>query len=57
MLHVTAIAVADEICGAAELVMGKITKCPVAIVRGYEFKKENTSITELIRSEDEDLFR
>lgn len=57
MLHVTAIAIADEICGAAELVMGKITKCPVAIVRGYEFKKENTSITELIRSEDEDLFR
>ena len=33
-LRVTEIAVADEIAGAAELVMGKLDRCPVAIVRG-----------------------
>ena len=57
ILRVTAIAIADEICAAAELVMGKTTKCPVAIVRNYEYQKESSSIRKLIRSEEEDLFR
>jgi coenzyme F420-0:L-glutamate ligase/coenzyme F420-1:gamma-L-glutamate ligase len=57
ILRVTAIAVADEICGAAELLMKKTTKCPVVIIRGYEFKKETSSINQMIRSENEDLFR
>ena len=35
-LHVTEVAVADEVAGAAELVMGKATAVPVAIVRGLE---------------------
>src|SRR6266851_7554325 len=34
-LRVTEIAVADEIAGAAELVMGKLDRCPVAIARGF----------------------
>ena len=33
-LHSTVIATADEIAGAAELVMGKLDRIPVAIVRG-----------------------
>ena len=33
-LHATTIAVADEIAGAAELVMGKTERVPAAIVRG-----------------------
>ena len=37
IMQVTAIAVADEICSAAELVMGKVQKCPIAIVRNYNF--------------------
>lgn len=57
ILRVTAIAIADEICGAAELVMGKTTKCPAVIVRNYEYQKNSSSISELIRVEDEDLFR
>jgi len=57
ILRVTAIAVADEICGAAELEMKKATNCPVVIIRGYEFKKEDSSINPLIRSEKDDLFR
>src|SRR6266571_2873570 len=33
-LRVTEIAIADEVAAAAELVMGKLDRCPVAIVRG-----------------------
>ena len=57
ILRVTAIAIADELSGASELVMGKSLKCPVAIIRDYSFKSENQSIEELIRPEHEDLFR
>ena len=57
ILHITAIAIADEICAAAELVMKKTTKCPVVIIRDCEFKKEDASINQIIRPEQEDLFR
>ena len=57
ILRVTAIAIADELSSASELVMGKSLKCPVAIIRDYSFKFEDYSIDELIRSEREDLFR
>ncbi|TAK27098.1 MAG: coenzyme F420-0:L-glutamate ligase [Nitrosarchaeum sp.] len=56
-LRVTAIAIADELCSAAELVMKKATNCPVAVIRGYDFKNENSSIDDLIRPQNEDLFR
>ena len=57
ILHVTAIAVADELSSAAELVMGKTSKSPIAIIRNYSFKIEEHVIDELIRPEHEDLFR
>ena len=57
ILRVTAIAVADELCSSAELVMGKTKKTPVAVIRDYSFSQENKTIQELIRSEKEDLFR
>ncbi|MEX0861312.1 coenzyme F420-0:L-glutamate ligase [Nitrosopumilus sp.] len=57
VLRITAIAVADELSAAAELVMGKSLKCPVALIRDYSFKFENSSIEKLIRPECEDLFR
>ena len=56
-LRVTAIAVADELSGAAELVMGKSLNCPVVLIRDYSFDVEDHMIDELIRSESEDLFR
>jgi coenzyme F420-0:L-glutamate ligase/coenzyme F420-1:gamma-L-glutamate ligase len=34
-LHITQMAVADELAGAAELVKGKSEQVPVAVVRGY----------------------
>lgn len=62
-LQVTEVAIVDEIAGAAELVMGKSTGTPVAIVRGVEesaFKLGNARVgvmENLIRSPQEDLFR
>ncbi|MDH3312323.1 MAG: coenzyme F420-0:L-glutamate ligase [Nitrosopumilus sp.] len=57
ILRVTAIAVADEISSAAELVMGKALNSPIAIIRNYSFEIEEHVIDELIRPEHEDLFR
>jgi len=57
ILRVTAIAIADELSSASELVMGKSLKCPIAIIRDYSFKIEDHSTDELIRPEHEDLFR
>lgn len=56
-LRVTAIAIADELCSSAELVMKKTTNCPVVIIRGYDFKSESSTINNLIRHQNEDLFR
>jgi coenzyme F420-0:L-glutamate ligase / coenzyme F420-1:gamma-L-glutamate ligase len=57
-LRVTEIAVADEIASAAELVMGKAERTPVAIVRGYNFEKASkTSVKSLLRAKERDLFR
>jgi coenzyme F420-0:L-glutamate ligase/coenzyme F420-1:gamma-L-glutamate ligase len=55
-LEATIIAIADEIAGAAELVMGKSDGIPVAIVRGIEGAAGEGSARELIRPPEEDLF-
>ena len=57
VLRITAIAIADELSSAAELVMGKTKKCPVVIVRNYSFKVGCNTIHDLIRPENEDLFK
>jgi coenzyme F420-0:L-glutamate ligase/coenzyme F420-1:gamma-L-glutamate ligase len=57
ILRITAIAIADELSSAAELVMGKTKKCPVAIIRNYSFNVGNNTIQDLIRPENEDLFK
>ena len=57
IMQVTAIAVADEICSASELVMGKVEKCPIAIVRNYNFNLSDAKTQKLLRSEHDDLFR
>ncbi|RNJ80530.1 MAG: coenzyme F420-0:L-glutamate ligase [Nitrosopumilus sp. H8] len=56
-LRVTEIAIADELCAAAELVMGKSLGNPAAIIRGYEFDPGNGTSARLLRPEPEDLFR
>jgi coenzyme F420-0:L-glutamate ligase/coenzyme F420-1:gamma-L-glutamate ligase len=55
-LHATAIAVADEIAGAAELVLGKTSGIPAAIVRGLEVAGEGAA-ADLVMPAERDLFR
>jgi len=58
-LLVTEVCVADEIAGAAELVMGKSLGIPVAIVRGVDpaWLREGSVAREVVRPYQEDLFR
>jgi coenzyme F420-0:L-glutamate ligase / coenzyme F420-1:gamma-L-glutamate ligase len=55
-LHATEIAVADEIAGAAELVMGKIEGIPAAIVRGLAVAGDGSG-ADLVMPRERDLFR
>ncbi len=57
MLQATVLAVADELAGAAELVMGKLDGVPVALVRGYAYTPGAGSARELLRDPAQDLFR
>lgn len=58
IMQVTEVAIADEIASAAELVMGKSSGIPVAVVRGIEPNwLRESSVKELIRPPAEDLFR
>jgi coenzyme F420-0:L-glutamate ligase / coenzyme F420-1:gamma-L-glutamate ligase len=56
-LRVTALAVADELAGAAELVMNKLDNIPVALVRGYKYPRGEGSLAQLLRAAERDLFR
>ena len=56
-MHATVISVADELASAAELVMGKVDACPVAIVRGYPFVRAEGSSRELVIDPERDMFR
>jgi len=55
-LQTTQIAVADELAGAAELVMGKAGQVPAAIVRGVDVRGDGTA-AELVMPRERDLFR
>lgn len=57
LLRITAIAEADELCSAAELVMKKTRNCPFAIIRNFGFSPSDDTVKPLIRSEKTDLFR
>jgi coenzyme F420-0:L-glutamate ligase/coenzyme F420-1:gamma-L-glutamate ligase len=57
-MQVTEVAAADELASAAELVMGKSSGLPVAVVRGIDptWLRES-AVGELVRDTQEDLFR
>ena len=58
IMQVTEVAVADELASAAELVMGKSSGIPVAVVRGADESWFRTSsMDEIVRPPSEDLFR
>ena len=56
-LRTTMVAVADELAGAAELVMGKAGGVPAALVRGYRALPGAGSARDLIMPPERDLFR
>lgn len=59
-LAVTAPAIADEIAGAADLVKGKATNIPVALIRGlgrYVTNLDEPGARRLVRSAEQDMFR
>jgi coenzyme F420-0:L-glutamate ligase/coenzyme F420-1:gamma-L-glutamate ligase len=58
-MQVTEVAVADEIAAAAELVMGKSSGIPVALVRGVDpsWLRPGSVRDEIVRRPQEDLFR
>ena len=55
-LRSTQIAVADELAGAAELVMGKTKGIPGAVIRGFAAEGDG-SARDLVMPADRDLFR
>jgi coenzyme F420-0:L-glutamate ligase/coenzyme F420-1:gamma-L-glutamate ligase len=56
-LQASAIAVADELAAAGELVMGKIDQVPVALIRGYTYIPSASDGRTLIRDSATDMFR
>lgn len=57
MLHGTLIALADQLADAADLVCGKSSRIPAAVVRNYRGPRREGSAKELLRLPEEDLFR
>jgi coenzyme F420-0:L-glutamate ligase/coenzyme F420-1:gamma-L-glutamate ligase len=57
VLQATILALADELAGAAEPVMGKLNRIPVVIIRGLEWEPGEGSSRALLRDPARDLFR
>jgi len=56
-LRVTEPSVADEIAGAAELVIGKLKGIPAALVRGASYSRGEAGVRSMILPPSMDLFR
>lgn len=57
VLQATVLAAADEVAGAAELVMGKLRRIPAALVRGLDLPPGEEGSAPLRRDPARDLFR
>lgn len=55
-LQGTVICVADELAGAAELVMGKARQVPAALIRGYRVPEGDGTAAGLVMPRERDLF-
>lgn len=57
-LKVTTVGAADELAAGASLLMGQAAeRTPVIHVRGFPYTQREAALSELIRPEEEDLFR
>lgn len=61
IMHSTIVAVADEICSAADLAAGKASRQPVVLVRGVEFNNRAQSVPsvgrDVVMPTEMDLFK
>lgn len=60
LMQSTVVAVADEIAGLAELATGKVSGCPLTVVRGlaqHVSDDDGPGARTLVRPADEDMFR
>jgi coenzyme F420-0:L-glutamate ligase/coenzyme F420-1:gamma-L-glutamate ligase len=57
VLQATILALADELASAAEPVMGKLDRIPVAVIRGVKWTPAETDSRPLLRDPSRDLFR
>lgn len=56
-LRATVLAVADELAGAAELVMHKTHRVPVAVIRNYEWELTEGTAADLVMPDERNLFK
>jgi len=57
-LKITRVAAADELASAASLIMGQASEnIPVVHVRGFPYALRDSSLREILRPEEKDLFR
>jgi len=57
-LQISEVAAADELAAAASLVMGQAAEgTPVVHVRGFPYPLRDSSLGELLRPKEQDLFR
>ena len=56
-LRASVLAVADELAGAAELVMHKVARVPVAVIRNYQWTSGEGSGSDLVMPEERNLFK
>jgi coenzyme F420-0:L-glutamate ligase/coenzyme F420-1:gamma-L-glutamate ligase len=59
VMNVSVIAIADELASAAELVTGKLGRCPFVVARGYDSpgKSDEGRGSDLLMDASTDLFR
>lgn len=57
VMSATVMAIADELASAAELVTGKLERCPFVVVRGYAYDRREGSAREVVLEPERDLFR
>ena len=57
LLEVTEVAVADELAAAGDLVKGKLSDVPVAVVRGFSYADDGRGARALLRDAGMDMFR
>ena len=58
VMSASIMAIADEVASAAELITGKVNRCPFVLVRGYPYeRRDSAAAAELVMDASMDLFR